>query len=284
MSCIINSRIFKCGGDEEDLQPIRSKIKLRNKDVQLNISIDNVYDILSYDKNESASIKVFKIGTWVIGGLILACLFALLFGYLVMILWNWLMPTIFNLPTITFFQAFGIVLLSKILFSGFGKGWHDDKGKKHFQKKMKEKCKDVTKGLHNIQSTAESDEELNEVCTFLPSMAFPEEFDEQAVISKVSGCKCEEISLIVIGSEAFEGDHPSMYWEGARNHCFAIGTSSDGKCTFAVIVDGEEDLEKLSQYFKAKIRVYIRTFLFVRKWSLHNYHYFRAVIFLIFTG
>jgi len=33
-----------------------------------------------------------------------------------MLLWDWLMPTIFGLPEITLFQAFGINLLSGILF------------------------------------------------------------------------------------------------------------------------------------------------------------------------
>lgn len=31
-------------------------------------------------------------------------------------LWNWLMPDLFNLPTISFFQAFGLLILSNILF------------------------------------------------------------------------------------------------------------------------------------------------------------------------
>jgi hypothetical protein len=49
----------------------------------------------------------------IIGILILA---VILFGYPTMLLWNWLMPTIFNLPTITFWQACGINLLASILF------------------------------------------------------------------------------------------------------------------------------------------------------------------------
>jgi hypothetical protein len=32
------------------------------------------------------------------------------------LLWNWLMPTIFGLPYITFWQAVGVNLLSSILF------------------------------------------------------------------------------------------------------------------------------------------------------------------------
>lgn len=40
-------------------------------------------------------------------------------SFVVMQLWNWLMPIIFKLPTITFIQAFGLFVLSKILFSSF---------------------------------------------------------------------------------------------------------------------------------------------------------------------
>lgn len=48
--------------------------------------------------------------------------FIILFGGCVMLLWNWLMPELFGLPTITFWQAAGILLLCKILFGGFGVG------------------------------------------------------------------------------------------------------------------------------------------------------------------
>lgn len=37
------------------------------------------------------------------------------FGFIVMLLWNWLMPTIFGLTTITIWQGFGLVLLSNFL-------------------------------------------------------------------------------------------------------------------------------------------------------------------------
>jgi len=39
-----------------------------------------------------------------------------LLGYPLMLLWNWLMPVIFDLPEITFWQAIGLNLLSTILF------------------------------------------------------------------------------------------------------------------------------------------------------------------------
>lgn len=38
----------------------------------------------------------------------------------VMLLWNGLMPEIFRLPTISFWQAAGLLLLCKLLFGSFG--------------------------------------------------------------------------------------------------------------------------------------------------------------------
>lgn len=43
-----------------------------------------------------------------------------LFGSVIMLLWNWLMPEIFGLTTINFWQALGLFILSRILFSGMG--------------------------------------------------------------------------------------------------------------------------------------------------------------------
>jgi hypothetical protein len=48
-----------------------------------------------------------------VGLIILA---AILFTLPLQILWNWLMPTIFNLPMVTFWEAFGLNLLAGILF------------------------------------------------------------------------------------------------------------------------------------------------------------------------
>jgi hypothetical protein len=47
-------------------------------------------------------------------------LFAFLGGELVKLLWNWLLPPIFGLRAITFWEAFGILALSRILFGGCG--------------------------------------------------------------------------------------------------------------------------------------------------------------------
>jgi hypothetical protein len=57
-----------------------------------------------------------------------AVLFLAVFGFVVMRLWNWLMPALFGWHLITFWQALGILILSKILFGGFRGGprrhWH----------------------------------------------------------------------------------------------------------------------------------------------------------------
>ncbi len=45
-----------------------------------------------------------------------------LFGSILMLLWNWLIPSIFGLTTINFWQALGLFALSRLLFSGMGFG------------------------------------------------------------------------------------------------------------------------------------------------------------------
>ena len=58
-----------------------------------------------------------------------AFLMGLLFGNLIMWLWNWLMPKLFGLPTIGFWEGLGLFLLAKILF-GFGGGSGSGEGEK----------------------------------------------------------------------------------------------------------------------------------------------------------
>ena len=41
-------------------------------------------------------------------------------GYIFMLLWNGLMPRIFNLPAIGYWQGWGLIILSSILFKGGG--------------------------------------------------------------------------------------------------------------------------------------------------------------------
>ena len=43
-------------------------------------------------------------------------------GFVVRLLWNWLMPDIFGLREITFLEGLGLLALSRIMFGGFGSG------------------------------------------------------------------------------------------------------------------------------------------------------------------
>ena len=60
---------------------------------------------------------------WILRGLKIA-FFVLLavagLSYVVMALWNHLMPVVFGLHTISFWQALGLLALCRILFGGFG--------------------------------------------------------------------------------------------------------------------------------------------------------------------
>ncbi len=86
--------------------------------------------------------KIVKVIFIVIFGAIAISALALLFGYVVMLLWNWLMPGIFGLGTVTFWQAVGIVILAKLLFGGFGGGGRSGRRKKNLEKRMKHRLRE----------------------------------------------------------------------------------------------------------------------------------------------
>jgi hypothetical protein len=74
----------------------------------------------------------------VVGGIAVGLVLAFLFGWVVMLLWNWLMPAIFGLPVISYWQGWGLVLLSQILVKG---GWRSSgggRGKRHGSGKNRE--------------------------------------------------------------------------------------------------------------------------------------------------
>ncbi len=75
--------------------------------------------------------------------------FGTLFGFGTMYLWNWLIPTLFHGPVITFWQTIGLFVLSKILFGGFhGKsryrGWGNNATKDRWKQKMEELMANMT--------------------------------------------------------------------------------------------------------------------------------------------
>lgn len=56
---------------------------------------------------------------WV-GYVLMGIFFVAAVVFLTMTLWNWLIPDLFHGPVITYWQAFGLLLLGKLLF-----GWHN---------------------------------------------------------------------------------------------------------------------------------------------------------------
>ncbi|HEY3251389.1 MAG TPA: hypothetical protein VGK25_09760 [Ignavibacteria bacterium] len=67
--------------------------------------------------------------------------FLFLAVFILMLLWNALIPVIFHGPVITFWQAGGLLILSKLLFGRFGGrphrgGWHRNMWRRRFEEKM----------------------------------------------------------------------------------------------------------------------------------------------------
>jgi hypothetical protein len=63
--------------------------------------------------------------SWLLRGLrfvAFAALFVAAAGFITMSLWNWLVPVLFQGPSISFVQTLGLLLLSRILFGGWGRG------------------------------------------------------------------------------------------------------------------------------------------------------------------
>jgi Ca2+/H+ antiporter, TMEM165/GDT1 family len=81
---------------------------------------------------------------WALRGLkfvVFALLFVTVFGFVVMRLWNWLMPPLFGWHLISFWQALGVLVLSKILFGGF-RGHAGPN--KYWRRRMRERWEHMT--------------------------------------------------------------------------------------------------------------------------------------------
>jgi hypothetical protein len=82
----------------------------------------------------------------VIGFAVLGAAALFFFGWIVMLLWNWLMPDIFGLKPVSYWQAWGLLLLSTILFGRLGgsnsgsEGKSDRRRKKELKKYMRDEC------------------------------------------------------------------------------------------------------------------------------------------------
>jgi len=95
----------------------------------------------SVERNVEEGVKkVVKVFFFIILGIGIA----FLVGYIIMRLWNWLMPELFGLPMVSYWQAVGILLLAKIIF-GFGGGDGPSSSKKSKKKSSYKKCGTIRK-------------------------------------------------------------------------------------------------------------------------------------------
>lgn len=90
--------------------------------------------------------KVYQIGKYMLWGILgLAAIAG--FGFVVMWLWNWLVPELFNGPVIGYWQTVGLLILSKILFSGIGHGrshdGHDKDSREHWKRRFHKKMNGI---------------------------------------------------------------------------------------------------------------------------------------------
>ena len=69
-------------------------------------------------------------------------LFVFLGGGVVMLLWNWLLPPLFDWPEITLLQGFGLLVLCRMLFGGFGGGGGGNHQSKHMTPEERERLRD----------------------------------------------------------------------------------------------------------------------------------------------
>jgi len=75
--------------------------------------------------------KVLKVVGWVLFGLLAAAALGLVLGLPVMWLWNGLLPSLFHLPEITYWQAVGLLILCHLLFKGHGGGFGHHRHRDH---------------------------------------------------------------------------------------------------------------------------------------------------------
>jgi hypothetical protein len=72
--------------------------------------------------------------------ILFAVVAVLVLSFVAMHLWNWLMPPLFGLRLITFGQALGLLVLSRLLLGGFRGRW----GGGHWRGRMMERWAQMT--------------------------------------------------------------------------------------------------------------------------------------------
>ncbi len=82
----------------------------------------------------------YRAGKAVLFG-VCAVLAAALVGFVMMSLWNWLMPDLFGLRPIGFWQALGLLVLARLLFGRVRGGWG---GPMRWRHRMRERWNQMT--------------------------------------------------------------------------------------------------------------------------------------------
>src|SRR5262245_16220717 len=100
--------------------------------------------------------------------------FILIGGEVVRLLWNWLLPPLFDWKPITFWQALGLLALTRILFGGFGhrRGYYGG----GFRRRMGARMADRMAARWERMSPEERErfrQRIRERCGFDPAAANP---------------------------------------------------------------------------------------------------------------
>lgn len=84
-----------------------------------------------------------KRGAWFVKCVVAMVIAIFFFAWVTYLLWNWLVPVLFNGPIISYWQALGLLALTKILFFGirgrrpcYGPGTHQPPWKNRFYEKI----------------------------------------------------------------------------------------------------------------------------------------------------
>jgi hypothetical protein len=92
---------------------------------------------MTFEK-DSAERKTRKIVKIVVLFVIFAPLIVFVFGEIVLHLWNWLMPALFHLPTITYWQGLGLLVLSWLFFGGLRGSGPRSGYRRHWRRRMQD--------------------------------------------------------------------------------------------------------------------------------------------------
>ena len=107
-------------------------------------------------------------------GIVLVCFIG---GEVVKMLWNWLVPPIVGWREITFWQAFGLLALCRILFGGHG--WHNSgrsEGARRIRERMADRMADRVAERWEHMTPEERErfrQRLRERCGFDPAASAP---------------------------------------------------------------------------------------------------------------